>query len=114
LVAKGAAINVEFDIVCDAPDTGIDYGFVQVHQSVGKKLIAFGEESQWTWGTWDDQLTCDGSTRNHFTQLVYPGADYTSGVAFKSGVALVRVYANAGPWPTFTDVSVEMRVKKAK
>ena len=113
LVAKGAAVNVEFEIVCDGGPTTISNGFVQVQQRSRKNEMAWGEEGQWSWGT---ELTCDGSTRNEFTQMVYSGTDYASGIPFKTGDALVRVYAYAydAAWPAPVDVFEVVKLRKSK
>lgn len=111
VVAKGAAVNVQFDIICDGGPTRIEWGFVQVQQRARKNEMAWGQEEQWAWGA---DPTCDGSTRNHFSQLVYSGTDYASGVPFKNGEALVRVYAIAGTWPSFTDVTEVVKLKRSK
>ncbi len=89
LVAKGVAVSVTFDYVCEpvdgTPDADIDYANVKVAQTVRGGQVAYGQAN------WYGRATCDGVTVNSRTDLIRPDA-----LAFKHGVALVEVYISYG------------------
>jgi hypothetical protein len=86
LVARGVAVEVDLDVVCQ-PLEGetallLEYGFVRVDQAVSKKAVAGGMVDLYG-GT----FVCDGSTVNSLEALVR-----TNSVPFRKGVAMVEAY----------------------
>ena len=105
LLAKGAAVEVTFDMVCP---TGVYAGFqaiADVTQRVGGGKVASGSTGMYgPNGAW----TCDGVTPNH----VVLNVKSTTGTGFKNGVALVTASAKGMPVNPLGQDIEEMRLRK--
>ena len=105
LLAKGAAVEVTFDMVCP---TGVYAGFqatADVTQRVGGGKVASGSIGAYgANGAW----TCDGVTPNH----VILNVKSTTGTAFKNGVALVTAAAKGMSATPYAQDVEEMRLQK--
>jgi hypothetical protein len=87
LVARGAGVNITFDVVCqpigDIQSFRLEYGVVGVTEKVNGFRLASGSIDR----SGGDPLLCDGTTRNALQQLVV-----TEKYPFKQGVALVHLH----------------------
>jgi hypothetical protein len=106
LMAKGAAVRVDFDIVCSGDNPFIEYGYARVTQRVSRGMVTTGQDESWTYTLWTTPLVCDGSTINKLSAIVSPETT----MAFKSGIAIVEVYAFmfGQTWRT----TLEMQLKR--
>lgn len=86
LVARGAGVDVTFDVVCngnqDSTAFNLEYGSVRVDQAAGKKLMAHAESQ-----IYGQTLTCDGSTVNALVVRLVPES-----VPFRKGDAIVGIH----------------------
>jgi len=106
LFAKGAAVDVTFDIVCDGNDASVDFGYVGVTQRINGHTLTYASDQGWTYDTYANPLICDGITPNVFSGHVVPTE---TGVPFKHGIAMVDVYAYFGEFGA-QSYAVEMKL----
>lgn len=83
LVARGVAVDVGLDVVCEPDEVGPDwtseYGIVSVDQRAGKYI-----SRDWGQIPYGIEVTCDGVTANHLSVIVRAETS-----PFRVGVALL-------------------------
>jgi hypothetical protein len=97
LLAKGAAVEVTFDVVCSGP---IYTAQAAASQRVSRNQIASGTTTQY-----NPPLVCDGAAVNTLTLRVP-----TNEVAFKHGVALVTASVGPGMGQPYAAATEEVKV----